>query len=88
MVGLIFRNFAGTSEHIKTMFSSAHDFEGWRRSREASCAALFAQCFSMSFLERQFCDFGAIHDLNGDPVEAPGDNFFHSFSIFQNFIRF
>ena len=37
--------------------SRNHHFEGWRESRETSCATLCVQCFSPCFLGRLFADF-------------------------------
>ena len=64
---------------MKAMVSSPRNrrFEGWRESRESSCAALGAQCFSACFSERLFSDFLRI----GGPLETLGGDFFVIFCI-------
>ena len=64
--GTILSPLGGTCGNVKTMVSSKrnHRFEGWRGSRESSCEALCAQCFSACFWElfcfRFFADLGRI----------------------------
>ena len=55
-IGMILDRFEGTCGNVKIMFSFKWDicFEGWRVSRETSCAASCAQLFSRCFSEQLF----------------------------------
>ena len=57
--GNIWSPLEGIAGNVKTIASRIrnHHFEGCRGSRETSCAAVCAQCFSRCFPEQVFLDF-------------------------------
>ena len=73
-----FESFSGYGWNMKAMVSwkRNHNFDGWRGSRESSCAALCAQCFSTCFSEWVFCYFWRIWRPIGGPSETLGGHFF------------
>ena len=69
----IFGRFGAPSGNVKICVSPSgnHDFQGWRGSRESSCAAPCAECFPTCFSERLFLDLLSICGPKGVPGEVP-----------------
>ena len=64
-----------------------HDFEGWRGSRETSCAQLCAQHFSTCSWERLFSNFSSVWDPKGSRGRTPRTTFSVTFSNCASFGR-